>query len=116
MRTDRPSSNPLTSACCGSRPTQLAVSDPGWVEDPGTVAAPQGGFLVVLSLSLLRTAYGVEVAVARVTFQDAPPREWEMVLSPDEDLGLLGEGQFYFYGVGSVWIPAQRLSRMRLGR
>ncbi|MFJ4822629.1 DUF4241 domain-containing protein [Streptomyces bacillaris] len=76
---------------------QLAVSDPGWGEDPRTVAVPQGGFPVMLSL--LRTAYRVDVAAARVTFLDAPPREWEMLLSPDEDLGLLGEGQFYGVGV-----------------
>ncbi|WP_424922587.1 DUF4241 domain-containing protein [Streptomyces sp. wa53] len=76
---------------------QLAVSDPGWIRDPRTVAVSQGEFPV--TLSLLRTTGGVDVAAARVTFLDVPPREWEMVLSPDEDLGLLGEGQFYGVGV-----------------
>ncbi|MGW5860740.1 DUF4241 domain-containing protein [Streptomyces sp. NPDC055239] len=41
---------------------------------------------------------GHEPATA-VTFLDIPPREWEMALRPDEDLGLLGEGQFYGVGV-----------------
>ncbi|POX65553.1 hypothetical protein C3481_16055, partial [Microbacterium sp. Ru50] len=41
----------------------------------------------------------VNVAAARVTFLDIPPREWEMALRPDEDLGLLGEGEFYGVGV-----------------
>lgn len=77
---------------------QLAVSDPGWIgETPRTVAVPPGEFPV--TLSLLRTARGAGVAAARVTFLDIPPREWEMALRPDEDLGLLGEGQFYGVGV-----------------
>lgn len=58
---------------------------------------PPGGFPV--TLSLLRTTHGASVAAARVTFLDIPPREWEMALRPDEDLGLLGEGQFYGVGV-----------------
>ncbi|MFE2582931.1 DUF4241 domain-containing protein [Streptomyces sp. NPDC059378] len=76
---------------------QLAVSDPGWIKDPRTVAVPPGEFPV--TLSLLRTAHGAGVAAARVMFLDIPPREWEMALRPDEDLGLLGEGQFYGVGV-----------------
>ncbi|GAA2463916.1 DUF4241 domain-containing protein [Streptomyces macrosporus] len=77
---------------------QLVVSDPGWIgETPRTVAVPSGEFPV--TLSLLRTARGVNVAAAKVTFLDIPPREWEMALRPDEDLGLLGEGQFYGVGV-----------------
>ncbi|POX57857.1 hypothetical protein C3492_41315 [Streptomyces sp. Ru62] len=76
---------------------QLAVSDPGWIREPRTVAVPPGEFPV--TLSLLRTTHGVNVAAARVTFLDIPPREWEMALRPDEDLGLLGEGEFYGVGV-----------------
>ncbi|MGW1993810.1 DUF4241 domain-containing protein [Embleya sp. NPDC001921] len=77
---------------------QLVVSDPGWIgETPRTVAVPLGEFPV--TLSLLRTTHGAGVAAARVTFLDIPPREWEMALRPDEDLGLLGEGQFYGVGV-----------------
>ncbi|MEU6229098.1 DUF4241 domain-containing protein [Streptomyces sp. NPDC047042] len=76
---------------------QLAVSDPGYIRDPRTVAVPLGEFPV--TLSLLRTTRGAGVAAARVTFLDIPPREWEMALRPDEDLGLLGEGQFYGVGV-----------------
>ncbi|WP_395575601.1 DUF4241 domain-containing protein [Streptomyces sp. BK79] len=77
---------------------QLTVSDPGWVgDDPRTVAVPTGEHPV--TLSLLRTTRGANVAAARVTFLDLPPREWEMALRPDEDLGLLSEGQFYGVGV-----------------
>ncbi|MFI0896848.1 DUF4241 domain-containing protein [Streptomyces sp. NPDC020983] len=77
---------------------RLAVSDPGWVgEDPRTVAVPRGDFPV--TLSLVRTPHATEVAAARVTFVDVPPRAWEMALRPDEDLGLLGGGQFYGVGV-----------------
>ncbi|MEU9032884.1 DUF4241 domain-containing protein [Streptomyces sp. NPDC048383] len=76
---------------------QLAVSDPGWISNPRTVAVPLGEFPV--TLSLLRTTRGADVAAARVTFLDIPPQEWEMTLRPDEDLGLLGEGQFYGVGV-----------------
>nr|WP_237530647.1 DUF4241 domain-containing protein [Streptomyces sp. SID3212] len=76
---------------------RLAVSDPGWIRDPRTVAVPSGEFPV--TLSLLRTTHRAGVAAARVTFLDIPPREWEMALRPDEDLGLLGEGQFYGVGV-----------------
>jgi hypothetical protein len=76
---------------------QLAVSDPGWISNPRTVAVPLGEFPV--TLSLLRTTRGAGVAAARVMFLDIPPQEWEMTLRPDEDLGLLGEGQFYGVGV-----------------
>ncbi|WP_217255130.1 DUF4241 domain-containing protein [Streptomyces sp. AC602_WCS936] len=76
---------------------QLAVSDPGWISNPRTVAVPLGEFPV--TLSLLRTTRGAGVAAARVTFLAIPPQEWEMTLRPDEDLGLLGEGQFYGVGV-----------------
>lgn len=75
----------------------LAVSDPGWISNPRTVAVPLGEFPV--TLSLLRTTRGAGVAAARVSFLDIPPQEWEMTLRPDEDLGLLGEGQFYGVGV-----------------
>lgn len=76
---------------------QLAVSDPGLIGETRTVAVPPGEFPV--TLSLLRTTRGAGVAAARVTFLDIPPHEWEMALQPDEDLGLLGEGQFYGVGV-----------------
>ncbi|MFE1440128.1 DUF4241 domain-containing protein [Streptomyces sp. NPDC058739] len=77
---------------------RLAVSDPGCLGGTlRTVAVPPGEFPV--TLSLLRTTRGAGVAAARVTFLDVPPREWEMALRPDEDLGLLGEGQFYGVGV-----------------
>ncbi|MBO3739508.1 DUF4241 domain-containing protein [Actinoplanes flavus] len=77
---------------------QLVVSDPGCIEvTPRTVAVPPGEFPV--TLSTLRTRHGAGVAAARVTFLDIPPREWEMALQPDEDPGLLGEGQFYGVGV-----------------
>ncbi|MEW2130223.1 DUF4241 domain-containing protein [Streptomyces sp. NPDC005435] len=77
---------------------RLVISDPGWIdEDPRAVAVPPGEFPV--TLSLVRTARQTGVAAARVTFLDVPPREWEMVLRPDEDLGLLREGQFYGVGV-----------------
>ncbi|MER7174922.1 DUF4241 domain-containing protein [Streptomyces mesophilus] len=76
---------------------QLAVSDPGWLGDLRTVAVPSGEFPV--TLSILRTSRGADVAAAKVTFLDLPPREWDMLLRPDEDLGLLGGGQFYGVGV-----------------
>ncbi|MGW7175686.1 DUF4241 domain-containing protein [Streptomyces xanthophaeus] len=77
---------------------QLVVSDPGWIgETPRTVAVPPGEFPV--TLSLLRKVRGTDVAAARVTFLNTPPHDWEMALKLDEDLGLLGEGQFYGVGV-----------------
>ncbi|MGW4445236.1 DUF4241 domain-containing protein [Streptomyces sp. NPDC004682] len=77
---------------------RLAVSDPGWIDENARgVAVPPGEFPV--TLSLLRTAREVGVAAARVTFLDVPPSEWDMLLRPDEDLGLLGEGQFHGVGV-----------------
>ncbi|MGA5567763.1 DUF4241 domain-containing protein [Streptomyces pseudogriseolus] len=79
---------------------RLAVTDPGYVSDPRTVAVPPGEYPV--TLSLLRTARSVEVAAARVTFLDTPPHAWEMTLRPDEDPGLLGEGEFYGVDTGTV--------------
>ncbi|MFG3093885.1 DUF4241 domain-containing protein [Streptomyces sp. NPDC048202] len=77
---------------------ELAVSDPGLIgHDPRTVPVPRGEFPV--TLSLLHTTHGAAVAAARVTFLDIPPREWDMALRADEDLRVLGEGQFYGVGV-----------------
>lgn len=77
---------------------RLAVSDPGWIgQTPRTVAVPPGEFPV--TLSLVRAAHETRVAAARVRFLDTPPHEWDMALLPEEDLGLLGEGQFYGVGV-----------------
>ncbi|MFF9167650.1 MULTISPECIES: DUF4241 domain-containing protein [unclassified Streptomyces] len=77
---------------------QLVVSDPAWLgETSRTIAVPPGEFPV--TLSLLCTTRGTDVAAARVTFLGIAPSEWDMALRPDEDLGLLGEGQFYGVGV-----------------
>ncbi|MFJ4058827.1 DUF4241 domain-containing protein [Streptomyces albogriseolus] len=76
---------------------RLAVSDPGWVSDPRTVAVPPGEYPV--TLSLLRRTPWLTVAAAKVTLLDTPPHAWEMALRPDEDPELLGEGQFYGVGV-----------------
>ncbi|WP_052849962.1 DUF4241 domain-containing protein [Streptomyces avicenniae] len=77
---------------------QLVISDPGWIDEtPRAVAVPPGEYPV--TLSLLRTVHGADVAAARVTFLDTPPHAWEMALLPDEDMELLGEGQFYGVGV-----------------
>ncbi|MFI1960597.1 DUF4241 domain-containing protein [Streptomyces althioticus] len=76
---------------------RLAVSDPGWVAGPRTVAVPPGEYPV--TLSLLRATHEIRVAAAKVTFSDAPTHAWEMTLRPDEDPELLGEGEFYGVGV-----------------
>lgn len=89
---------------------QLAVSDPGCIQDPRTVAVPLGEFPV--TLSLLRTTRGARVAAARVTFLDSPTREWEMALRPDEDLRLLGEGHFYGVGVDTGTAAFMDATRM----
>ncbi|MFF8574056.1 DUF4241 domain-containing protein [Streptomyces sp. NPDC015408] len=89
---------------------QLAVSDPGYIQDPRTVAVPLGEFPV--TLSLLRTTRGAGVAAARVTFLDSPTREWEMALRPDEDLGVLGEGHFYGVGVDTGTAAFMDATRM----
>lgn len=77
---------------------QLIVSDPGLIDETSRrVTVPPGEFPV--TVSLMRTTNEVRVAAAKVTLLDAPPSEWEMVIRPEEDLGLLGEGQFYGVGV-----------------
>lgn len=91
---------------------RLAVSDPGRIGDLRTVAVPQGEFPV--TLSLLRTTHGVNVAGAKVTFLDFPPREWEMALRPDEDLELLGEDQFYGVGVDTGTVAFMDATRTEI--
>ncbi|MEV5333498.1 DUF4241 domain-containing protein [Streptomyces werraensis] len=76
---------------------RLAVSDPGWVGNPRTAVVPPGEYPV--TLSLLRGTHGARVAAAKVTFRDSPPHAWEMLLRPDEDPALLGEGEYYGVGV-----------------
>jgi hypothetical protein len=77
---------------------QLIVSDPGLIDETSRrITVPPGEFPV--TVSLMRTTNEVRVAAAKVTLLDAPPSEWEMVIRPEEDLGLLGEGQFYGVGV-----------------
>lgn len=77
---------------------RLVVSDPGWIsEESRTITVPPGEFPV--TVSLMRTTNDARVAAAKVTLLETPPTEWEMAIRPDEDLGLLSEGQFYGVGV-----------------
>ncbi|MGO4617291.1 DUF4241 domain-containing protein [Nocardia sp. 2YAB30] len=81
---------------------RLVVADPGWIDQESlTVTVPPGQYPVTLSLirSADSTHSGSRVAAAKVTVVDTPASEWEMALRPGQDLGLLGEGQFYGVGV-----------------
>ncbi|MEU4341867.1 DUF4241 domain-containing protein [Nocardia sp. NPDC023852] len=81
---------------------RLVVADPGWIDEHSlTITVSPGEYPVTLSLMRVvdSTYLGSCVAAAKVTIVDTPAGEWEMAIRPDQDVGLLGEGQFYGVGV-----------------
>lgn len=78
---------------------RLAAADPGWVEQTRRpVDVPPGAYPV--TLSLMRFPDGSSrVGAAQVSIRGLPVSTWDMALHPDEDVLLLGPGQFYGVGV-----------------
>ncbi|MEU4341772.1 DUF4241 domain-containing protein [Nocardia sp. NPDC023852] len=80
---------------------RLVAVDPGSIDEASpTIGVPPGEYPVTVSvMRYADTLCGPRVAAARVTLLDTPPSEWEMGIRPDEDPGLLGDGEFYGVGV-----------------
>ena len=74
--------------------------------DPFTVGVPPGRYPVTVSVVELTTPGEPaaeqphqRVAAARLTISDEPVADWEQAVVPEQDLGSLGEDEFYGYGV-----------------
>jgi Protein of unknown function (DUF4241) len=90
--------------------------------DPFTVAVPPGRYPVTASVVEIASSDGSEsepergaesesepesepelphlrVAAARLTILDEPVASWEQAVAPEQDLGSLGDDEFYGYGV-----------------
>ena len=74
--------------------------------DPFTVAVPPGRYPVTVALVEITAPDEPEperphqrVGAARLTVLDAPVTAWEQAVVPEQDLGSLGEDEFYGYGV-----------------
>ncbi|MEN3534142.1 DUF4241 domain-containing protein [Microbispora sp. ZYX-F-249] len=82
---------------------RLVAADPGCVEDDTeafTAAVPPGTYEVSLAVAAFvddpehRRVAGVKVVIA-----DRQPVTWELALEPGQDPRLLGDGEFYGFGV-----------------
>ncbi|WP_345463763.1 DUF4241 domain-containing protein [Actinoallomurus oryzae] len=80
-----------------------AAADPGWLRPdvaPFTAAVAAGEYPVELSLIRFAAEPGHRrVAAARLTVRDEPVASWELALRPDQDPRLLGDGEFFGFGV-----------------
>jgi hypothetical protein len=82
---------------------RLVAADPGWVDadtQAFTVAVPPGEYEISVAVAVFvddpehRRVAGVKVVIA-----DRPPVTWELALEPNQDPRLLGDGEFYGFGV-----------------
>lgn len=82
---------------------RLVVTDPGWLKfqkDSLTVPVAPGEYAV--RLAIVRFADDpdhVRTAAAKLVIADEPVTTWELALCDGQDPRLLGDGQFYGFGV-----------------
>jgi hypothetical protein len=82
---------------------RLVAKDPAWIDandQPFTVTVPPGEYPV--RLSVVRFVDNPEherVAAAKLAIRDNPAESWEMAVLPGQDPRLLGDREFYGFGV-----------------
>jgi hypothetical protein len=80
----------------------VVAKDPTWVArvDAFTVAVPPGEYPLLLSVvRFADRASDTRVAAAKLVIRDEAAQTWEMALLPGQDPRLLGNGEFYGFGV-----------------
>jgi len=81
---------------------RLVAHDPTWIEDQPAydIDLPVGTFPVTQSIvRWIDNPQHTRVAAARVTFKDVEPVSWEPALRPGQDTRLLGDKEFFGFGV-----------------
>ena len=81
---------------------RLVAHDPTWIEDQPAydIDLPVGTFPVTQSIvRWVDDPQHTRVAAARVTFRDVEPVSWEPALRPGQDTRLLGDKEFFGFGV-----------------
>lgn len=81
---------------------RVVAKDPTWFThvDAFTVTVPPGEYSVLLSVVRFAGSPGhTRVAAAKLVIRDEPSETWEMALLPGQDPRLLGNQQFYGFGV-----------------
>lgn len=66
-------------------------------EEPFTRGVAPGRYPVLVNVAAFEDQERVAYAILR--FADRPPVRWEMALLPEQEVGTLGEGEFFGYGV-----------------
>lgn len=80
----------------------LIACDPTWEDwgDPFVVTVPPGDYPMSLSVVRFSDAPGhALVAAAKLAIRDTPAASWELALLPRQDPRLLGDREFYGFGV-----------------
>jgi hypothetical protein len=80
----------------------LVAHDPTWIEDQPAydIDLPVGTFPVTQSIvRWVDDPQHTRVAAARVTFKEVEPVSWEPALRPGQDTRLLGDEEFFGFGV-----------------
>jgi hypothetical protein len=81
---------------------KLVVHDPGWLEFPDnatTFELSPGTYPVQLSVLRVPDEGGGLTVGARVLLRDEPVASWEMAVPTGENAALLGDREFYGFGV-----------------
>lgn len=81
---------------------RVVAKDPTWFShvDAFTVTVPPDEYPVLLSVVRFADSPGhTRVAAAKLVIRDEPPETWEMALLPGQDPRLLGNQEFYGFGV-----------------
>jgi hypothetical protein len=82
---------------------RLVAADPGWLGtrlEPFTVAVEPGAYPVTLAVVRFEDEPAQQrVAAGRLTIYEGPVATWELALRPGKDPRLLGDDEFYGFGV-----------------
>lgn len=82
---------------------RLVAADPGWLDTrlaPFTVAVDPGAYPVTLAVIRFEDEPAHQrVAAGRLLVREEPVATWELALRPGEDPRLLGDNQFFGFGV-----------------
>ncbi|WP_203887330.1 DUF4241 domain-containing protein [Planotetraspora kaengkrachanensis] len=82
----------------------VIAADPGTLyssDEPFTVMVPAGNYPVLIAGMRWESEAWNETTAAMVRIHDKPTASWELAVRPGQDIRLLGDGEFYGFGVDS---------------
>jgi hypothetical protein len=103
---DRPFVTDVVEAGTVRMPSgRLIATDPGWIDDnvePFDTTVAPGDYRVQLGILRFEDDPGhVRVTAAKLVISPDPVASWELALTPGQDPRVLGENEFYGFGVDS---------------